>query len=125
MSLRKQNFRDAFRPEEFRAFRAAYEGINPDRPLETSGIAFGDTEPLFRDFLRTSDTSAAFVEEFLPHLGMFLQGPFPLPGNRVLPSGRTHQHQNPRESVRRLILRFPVLAQLHFAHCDHVTRCGE
>jgi SAM-dependent methyltransferase len=83
MSLRKQNFRDAFRPEEFRAFRAAYEGINPDRPLETSGIAFGDTEPLFRDFLRTSDTSAAFVEEFLPQLGMFLQGPFPLPGNRV------------------------------------------
>ncbi len=28
----------------------------------------------------------AFVDEFLPLLGIFLHGPFPLPGNRVTPS---------------------------------------
>lgn len=83
MTFRQQQFRRLFQPEAFRAFRAAYEGINPDRPLETAGIGFGETEPLFRAFLGEAPESAAFMSEFLPQLGVFLQGPFPLPGRIV------------------------------------------
>ena len=98
MTFAQQHFRDTFQPEAFRVFRSAYEGINPDRPLETAGIAFGDTEPLFRNFLEPSSATDAFVDQFLPQLGTFLQGPFPLPGKRVTRSawdcrGKTGAYQ--------------------------------
>lgn len=83
MSIHQQEFRKLFQPELFKEFRASYEGINPDRPLETAGIGFGETEPLFQSFVKDSPELGAFVDEFLPQLGMFLQGPFPLPGQRV------------------------------------------
>lgn len=83
MSIHQQEFRRLFQPEVFKAFRTTYEGINPDRPLETAGISFSETEPLFQSFLKDSPELGAFVDEFLPQLGIFLQGPFPLPGQRV------------------------------------------
>jgi hypothetical protein len=87
-SLLKQQFRELFKPEELRTFRAYYEGINHDRPLETTGIAYDATEPMFRLFVRDKPESEAFVSEFLPQMGMFLRGPFPLPGKRVSRSAR-------------------------------------
>lgn len=83
MSYRQEVFRKTFVPEEFRRFRASYEGINPDRPLETAGIAYGETEQRFRSLVPEDPETRAFVDEFLPQLGMFLHGPFPLPGGRV------------------------------------------
>lgn len=83
MSLGQQQFRSRFQPEEFRIFRTHYEGIAPDRPLETANIAYNDIEPLFRSFVNDRPDTEAFVAEFLPQLGLFLQGPFPLPGKRV------------------------------------------
>lgn len=83
MSFRQEQFRKQFSTEAFRAFRSTYEGINPDRPLETAGIHFNDTERLFRDFLADSSDLDAFTKEYLPQLGIFLQGPFPLPGEAV------------------------------------------
>jgi SAM-dependent methyltransferase len=79
-------FRETFQSESFQLFRKEYEGINTDRPLESIGIAFDDTEKLFRDFLRGKSETAVFCEEYLPQLGTFLQGPFPLPQRRVSPS---------------------------------------
>jgi len=83
MSFRQQQFRRLFQAEAFRKFRSEYEGINPDRPLETAGIRFDQTEPLFQAFVKDAPETAAFVDEFLPQLGIFLQGPFPLPGGRT------------------------------------------
>lgn len=83
MSFRQQQFRRLFKPEVFKEFRTQYEGINPDRPLETAGIDYAETEPLFRSFLTDDPQTSAFADEFLPQLGMFLQGPFPLPSGRV------------------------------------------
>ena len=83
MSFRQQEFRKLFEPEAFRKFRSDYEGINPDRSLETAEIHFNQTEPLFQAFVTESPETSAFVDEFLPQLGMFLQGPFPLPGGRT------------------------------------------
>jgi len=83
MSFRQQQFGRIFQPEAFKQFRSGYEGINPDRPLETAGIRFDQTEPLFQAFIKDSPDTAAFVDGFLPQLGMFLQGPFPLPGGRT------------------------------------------
>lgn len=83
MSYRQELFRKNFVPAEFAAFRASYEGINPDRPLETVGVSFGETDPLLRSFVNETPQLISFVDEFLPQLGAFLHGPFPLPGDRV------------------------------------------
>jgi hypothetical protein len=83
MSYRQAAISEVFSPAEFRNFRASYEGINPNRPLETAGISFTDTDPLLRSLLRDTQEVNSFVDEFLPQLGTFLHGPFPLPGNRV------------------------------------------
>lgn len=83
MSYRQELFRKTFVPAKFKAFRADYEGINPDRPLETASIPFGETDPLLRSLVRDAPEVNSFVDEFLPQLGTFLQGPFPMPGNRV------------------------------------------
>lgn len=84
MTNNEQLFREQFDKEWFRQFRSSYEGINPDRPLETANVAFKDTDPLFRDFFKATDAEKqALVNEFLPELGLFLHGPFPLPGGRV------------------------------------------
>lgn len=83
MSFRQQQFRRLFQPDVFKEFRAGYEGINPDRPLETIGIGYDNTEASFRAWVKDSAEQEQFVAEFLPQLGIFLQGPFPLPGKRV------------------------------------------
>ena len=84
MSHRDQVFRKAFNKDGFQQFRAEYESINPDRPNETANFKYEDTDQRFRKFLEgAASDKIAFVNEFLPHLGLFLQGPFPLPGNRV------------------------------------------
>jgi len=83
MSYRQELFRKTFAPAEFRRFRAGYEGINPDRPLETAGISFRETALLLRSLVNETPELNSFVDEFLSQLGMFLHGPFPLPGNRV------------------------------------------
>lgn len=83
MSFRQEQFRRLFQPEAFKEFRRTYEGINPDRPLETAGIRYEETESLFRGFVKDLPETESFVAEFLPQLGTFLQGPFPLPGKRV------------------------------------------
>jgi len=83
-SYKEKVFRKVFNIELFQKFRAAYESINPDRPNETANFNYEDTDQRFRELLETSARNkVAFVNEFLPHLGLFLQGPFPLPGNRV------------------------------------------
>jgi hypothetical protein len=83
-SYKEKVFRKAFNRDEFQKFRAAYESINPDRPNETSNFKYEDTDQKFRKFLEgAARHKNAFVNEFLPHLGLFLQGPFPLPGSRV------------------------------------------
>lgn len=77
-------FKKEFDRQWFANFRSTYESINPDRPMETASIEYSATDGHLRD-LADSGTAEklSFVDEFLPHLGMFLQGPFPLPGNRV------------------------------------------
>lgn len=83
MSSRQEQFRTLFQPASFRQFREGYEGINPDRPLESVGVEYEDTEASFRRFVQDTPANAAFCAEFLPQLGTFLQGPFPLPQHRV------------------------------------------
>jgi len=83
MSHGQKLFRKKFVAAEFKAFRADYEGIAPDRALETANISFGKTDPLLRSLVREGPEVNSFVDEFLPQLGTFLHGPFPLPGNRV------------------------------------------
>lgn len=84
MSCKEMLFRKEFDTEWFAQFRASYESINPDRSVETANVKFKDTDPRFRQFFENVDTQKrAFVEEFLPHMGLFLHGPFPLPGERV------------------------------------------
>ena len=84
MSHNQRVFLKQFSRDAFADFRASYESINPDRPPETANVDFNDTDPAFRGFLAGVDRSSqTFVEDVLPHLGLFLQGPFPLPGNRV------------------------------------------
>jgi hypothetical protein len=83
MSPRHEPFRMTFAPAEFRILRAGYEGINPDRPLETAGIPFREIDPLVRSVIQETPELKSFVDEFLPHLGTFLDGPFPLPGGRT------------------------------------------
>jgi SAM-dependent methyltransferase len=84
MSYKYKVFLKEFNKDAFAKFRTSYELINPDRPIETASIKYGDTEPRFRRFLERADNlKQAFVDDVLFHLGLFLQGPFPLPGNRV------------------------------------------
>lgn len=83
MNLQRQLFKRQFDAAAFREFRTTYEGINPDRPVETDGIAFDQTYGPFQSWVQEDPESQAFVDEFLPQLGMFLQGPFPLPGKRT------------------------------------------
>ena len=84
VSYKYEVFLKEFDKHTFAKFRASYESINPDRPIETASIKYGDTEPRFRRFLERGDNlKQAFVDDVLSHLGLFLQGPFPLPGNRV------------------------------------------
>jgi SAM-dependent methyltransferase len=83
-SYKQKKFLKEFAKDDFLKFRTTYESINPDRPIETANARYEDTEPGFRDFLKQAgDTDQAFIEDILPHLGLFLQGPFPLPGNRI------------------------------------------
>ena len=87
MSYRQKVFLKQFNKDEFAGFRTTYESINPDRPIETANVRYEDTDPRFRKFLETMDASKrSFVDEFLPHLGLFLHGPFPLPGKLVTKS---------------------------------------
>jgi tRNA (mo5U34)-methyltransferase len=87
MSYRRKVFIKEFDKDEFARFRTTYESINPGRRIETANVKYEDTEPRFRKFLEETDEPRdSFVEEFLPHLGLFLQGPFPLPGKRVTAS---------------------------------------
>lgn len=67
----------------FKRFRGTYENINPDRPIETASVRFEDTDPLLRSLITTGSADESFVNEFLPKLGLFFHGPFPLPGRRV------------------------------------------
>lgn len=83
MSFRREQFRRLFEPDVFKAFRAGYEGINPDRPLETAGIRYDETDAWLRSWVSNDAEAERFVAEFVPQLGTFLQGPFPLPGQRV------------------------------------------
>lgn len=87
MSYRQKVFLKGFNKDEFAKFRTTYETINPDRPNESANVKYSETDPRFRKFLVGADSSTqAFVDEILPHLGLFLHGPFPLPGNRVTTS---------------------------------------
>jgi SAM-dependent methyltransferase len=84
MLYRQKVFLKEFSKDDFAKFRTTYESINPDRPIETANVKYGDTAQEFRRFLeRAEDQKHSFVDDILPHLGLFLQGPFPLPGNRV------------------------------------------
>jgi len=87
VSYRQKVFLKEFNKDKFAEFRTTYELINPERPIETKNVKYEDTEPRFRKFLEGPDDSRlSFVDKFLPHLGLFLHGPFPLPGNRVTTS---------------------------------------
>jgi tRNA (mo5U34)-methyltransferase len=87
MSYRQNVFAKEFSKTWFAAFRAGYERVNEGRPVETAKVSFEETDPRFRELVANSDEKTiAFVDEFLPHLGLFLHGPFPLPGNRVTTS---------------------------------------
>jgi len=84
MSYKQEMFLKKFNKDKFATFRASYESINPDRPIETANVKYDNTDAGFRQFLeRTDYLKESFVNDILPHLGLFLQGPFPLPGNRV------------------------------------------
>ena len=87
MSYRQKVFLKKFNKDKFAEFRKTYETINPDRPIETANIKYEDTDPGLRNFLdEIDDAKRLFVEENLPLLGLFLQGPFPLPDKRVTTS---------------------------------------
>ena len=87
MSYKEKVFLKGFDASEFSEFRKTYESINPDRPNETINIKYSETDPRFRKFLENQNfAKQSFVDEILPHLGLFLHGPFPLPGNRVTTS---------------------------------------
>lgn len=87
LSQRQKVFYKGFNSNDFAKFRTTYESINPDRPIESANIKFEETDPRFRKFLeRANKSTQSFVNEMLPHLGLFLHGPFPLPGNRVTTS---------------------------------------
>lgn len=84
MSQREEEFLKEFNKDWFAQFRTSYESINPDRPIETASVKYEDTDLGFRKFLEKVDThKQLFVDDILPHLGLFLHGPFPLPGGRV------------------------------------------
>ena len=113
MSYRQELFRKSFLPAEFAAFRGNYDGINPDRPLETAGVSFQETDPLFRSFVNETSELTSFVNEFLPQLGVFLHVPFPLPGTglraaqwiaAVKPgrTGRAASARNASKATRRI-----------------------
>lgn len=76
-------FRRGFSPAWYSSFRQTYETINPDRPLESAAIRVEDCDPAFLAFLERAGAADGLVEEFLPQLGLFLHGPFPLPESRV------------------------------------------
>lgn len=84
MTVAKTRFMKEFDVSKFREFRASFENINPDRPVETSSITYLETDQRFRAFFDPANASKdAFVNEVLPEMGLFLHGPFPLPGERV------------------------------------------
>jgi 2-polyprenyl-3-methyl-5-hydroxy-6-metoxy-1,4-benzoquinol methylase len=86
MKYRQQLFKNVFIKHEVEEYVTKYSQINPDRPFESTDILYKDTEPLFRSFIKETPEIVSFVDQYLPQLGMFLQGPFPLPGNRVTKS---------------------------------------
>ena len=87
MSNKREIFSKQFSKEKYLEFRKTYEAINPDRPRESANVKYEETEAFFRKYLEKIDESnRSFVEEMLPHLGLFLHGPFPLPDNRVTTS---------------------------------------
>lgn len=86
MTFKRDIFRRQFDREAFTAFRTTYEGINPDRPVETLALSFDETAEHLKQRVGTDAESLEFTNEFLPALGTLLQGPFPLPGNRIAPS---------------------------------------
>lgn len=84
---KRELFSKQFSKEKYLKFRTTYEAINPDRPNETENVKYEETEPRFRKYLeKIDDSKHSFVQEMLPHLGLFLHGPFPLPGDRVTTS---------------------------------------
>jgi SAM-dependent methyltransferase len=84
MSHKEKIFRKEFNKDWFAQFRTTYESINQECPIETANVKFEDTDKRFQNFFKRTDTQKqAFVNEILPHLGLFLQGPFPLPGGLV------------------------------------------
>ena len=84
MSNKEDIFRKQFSKDWFAQFRATYESINPDRPVETVNVKFEETDKRFRQLIENvGGQKLSFVDEFLPHMGLFLHGPFPLPGGRV------------------------------------------
>jgi tRNA (mo5U34)-methyltransferase len=80
-------FRRGYSPGEFTKFRNDNEACFDGMPIETASIGFDDTDPALREIaLAAPPGKAALVDEFLDQLGLFLHGPFPLPGNRVTKS---------------------------------------
>jgi len=86
MSYKQKKFLKDFDKDEFAKLRAIYN-LDPGQPMETANVGYEDTDPRLRKFLEGIDGSKrSFVDEILPHIGPFLQGPFPLPGGRVATS---------------------------------------
>lgn len=84
MNYHESIFLKEFNKDWFTNFRTTYETINPDRPLETTDIGIHQTDPRLQNLLKNAGPeNLDFVNEFLPYLGMFFHGPFPLPGNQV------------------------------------------
>jgi len=84
MTCKEKIFRKNFDKDWFTEFRKSYETINSDRPVETDNVDFSETDDNFQAFFSHSEKQKQnFVNEFLPGLGLFFHGPFPLPGRKV------------------------------------------
>lgn len=84
MKYKQQLFHREFDQDRFAKFRSVYEPKDTIPAIETAGVSCGDTDPRLRKLLSNSDKSTRdFVNNVLPHLGLFLQGPFPLPDEGV------------------------------------------
>lgn len=81
LSQRQKVFYKGFNSNDFAKFRTTYESINPDRPIESANIKFEETDPRFRKFLEGANKSTqSFVNEMLPHLGLFFARSFSASG---------------------------------------------
>lgn len=82
----RQQFYAHFNADEFASFKDRYQGLQQAQKM--LDVPFQETEQILRDFIRDEGTSEKqqFIEEYLPKLGYFLQGPFPLPGQKIAPS---------------------------------------